>query len=348
VIFDEKGKARGQGPEVPEQIPLPVSPPVVEEKAKDAGDKKKAKEEDKSKKKDRFQGFLTNVRSHIPLSFGKKSEQTDASSHMHDIATAVKTGEALVVPVTKEEEEKEKNDMTTILDQLNLSAVNNRAFSFSKESNKLFEQFTQILKDLINGVPTAYDDLEKLLTDSDKQLKEMFGNLPPFLQNLVKSLPSKMTASIAPGLMAAASEKPGADAKTMGLDPAAYAKKRAKRSIPALKNLVKTDAIVAMLKSILNFLKFRFPAFISGTNVLLSLAVFLLLFIFWYCHKRGRETRLEKERLAAEGESDLESVSDISESIVLEDSSPDARKLEEALKHPAPSSVPLPETPNQK
>ena len=26
----------------------------------------------------------------------------------------------------------------------------------------------------------------------------------------------------------------------------------------------------------------------------------MLLFVFWYCHKRGRETRLEKERLAAE------------------------------------------------
>jgi hypothetical protein len=26
----------------------------------------------------------------------------------------------------------------------------------------------------------------------------------------------------------------------------------------------------------------------------------VLLFVFWYCHKRGRETRLEKERLAVE------------------------------------------------
>ena len=26
----------------------------------------------------------------------------------------------------------------------------------------------------------------------------------------------------------------------------------------------------------------------------------VLLLIFWYCHKRGREVRLEKERLAAE------------------------------------------------
>ena len=27
----------------------------------------------------------------------------------------------------------------------------------------------------------------------------------------------------------------------------------------------------------------------------------MLLFVFWYCHKRGREVRLEKEKLAAEG-----------------------------------------------
>jgi len=33
-----------------------------------------------------------------------------------------------------------------------------------------------------------------------------------------------------------------------------------------------------------------------GTNVLLSLALFVLLFVFWYCHKRGREVRLAKEQ----------------------------------------------------
>jgi hypothetical protein len=74
----------------------------------------------------------------------------------------------------------------------------------------------------------------------------------------------------------------------------------------------------------------------------------VLLFIFWYCHKRGKETRLEKERLAAEDGSDMESGSDMSESINMEDSSPDARKLEEALNHPAPATVPLPETPSEK
>jgi hypothetical protein len=67
-----------------------------------------------------------------------------------------------------------------------------------------------------------------------------------------------------------------------------------------------------LLKTIMNALKLRWPAFM-GTNVLLSLGLFgklslypffplfctnrilVLLFVFWYCHKRGRETRLERE-----------------------------------------------------
>jgi hypothetical protein len=163
--------------------------------------------------------------------------------------------------------------MTAILDQLSLSAVNNRAFSFSRESHKLMEQFTQILKDIINGVPTAYDDLEKLLTNKDKELTDLFGKMPPFVQNLVKSLPAKMSASVLPGLAAAASEKPGADAKMMGAGSSGT-KKKSKRSVPTLKNMVKGDAVVGMLKSILNFLKLRFPTLMTGTNVLLSLAVF--------------------------------------------------------------------------
>jgi hypothetical protein len=52
----------------------------------------------------------------------------------------------------------------------------------------------------------------------------------------------------------------------------------------------------------------------------------VLLFVFWYCHKRGKETRLEKEKLAAQdaqdaqdAQSDLESVSDMSDSIMVND-----------------------------
>jgi hypothetical protein len=161
--------------------------------------------------------------------------------------------------------------MTSILDQLNLSAVNNQVFSFSKESQRLMDEFTQILKDLVNGVPTAYDDLEKFLTRSETEVSGMFDKMPPFLQNLVKSLPAKMTSTIAPGLLAASSEKPGADMAAMSGGTAS----KAKRTIPSLKKLIaQQGAVTGMLRTILNFLKLRFPTFLTGTNVLLSLAVF--------------------------------------------------------------------------
>jgi hypothetical protein len=160
------------------------------------------------------------------------------------------------------------------LDQLNLSAVNNRVFSFSKESEELMDKFKLVLKDIVNGVPTAYDDLEKLLTGSEEQLKKMFGALPPFLQTMVKSLPAKMTTALGPELLAAQADKPGFDAKQYAKTSAKnYAKKQAK--IPSLKNLVSAQGAVAtMLRSILNFLKLRFPLAVTGTNVLMSLAVF--------------------------------------------------------------------------
>lgn len=71
----------------------------------------------------------------------------------------------------------------------------------------------------------------------------------------------------------------------------------------SLKELVtKPGAVVGMLKAIVNALKLRWPAFM-GTNVLLSLALFVLLFVFWYCYKRGKEVRLARDgRVLAEGE----------------------------------------------
>jgi len=122
-----------------------------------------------------------------------------------------------------------------------------------------------------------------------------------------------MTGTLVPELLAASSEKPGFDAA----GASTHTSKRSR--IPSLKSLVASQgAVTTMLRSILNFLKLRFPAFVTGTNVLMSLAVFLLLFVFWYCHKRGRETRLERERLGAEGESDR-SISDLEDSTVLEE-----------------------------
>jgi hypothetical protein len=177
----------------------------------------------------------------------------------------------------QEEQLKENKELTEVLDQLNLSAVNNRVFSFSKESEELLSKFTLVLKDIVNGVPTAYNDLEKLFTEYDTQLKKMYGGLPPFLQNMVKSLPAKLTASLGPELLATQANKPGFDAKQRAAGPSTG--KRSKipgiPTIPSLKQLVTAQGAVATaLRSILNFLKFRFPALATGTNLIMSLAVF--------------------------------------------------------------------------
>ena len=70
--------------------------------------------------------------------------------------------------VDDKEAKKEEEDMTIALERLNLAAVNNRVFSVSAETQELLEKFNLIFKDLVNGVPTAYDDLEQLLTNSDR------------------------------------------------------------------------------------------------------------------------------------------------------------------------------------
>lgn len=282
-----------------DKVALPTSPPDVTE-SKDGGLGRKksvmsyfsipkfSKGKDTEKSKEKISKELKK----------KEISDKDRNQFADDLKSAAETAKNEQLDETA----KENKELTDILDQLNLSAVNNRVFSFTKESEEMMNAFTQVLKDLVNGVPTAYNDLEKLFTDYDNQLKKMYGNLPPFMQNLIKSLPAKLTATLGPEVLAATAEKPGFDAKAAGA--AAGASKRSKiPSIPSLKSLVTAQGAVATaLRSIVNFLKFRFPALATGTNLIMSLAVFVLLFVFWYCHKRGRETRLEKERLGAEGE----------------------------------------------
>ena len=75
-------------------------------------------------------------------------------------------------------------------------------------------------------------------------------------------------------------------------------------AVPSLRSLVSANgAVPATLRSIIRFLEMRFPFLVGGANVLMSLAVFLLLFVFWYCHKRGKETRREREGLEGSLES---------------------------------------------
>jgi len=192
--------------------------------------------------------------------------------------------------------------MSMVLENLNLAAVDNRVFSVSEETQELLQRFNQVLKDLMNGVPTAYHDLESLLTNGDKQLQKTYNSLPSFLQRLVERLPETMTKGIAPEIMAAAAER--ASGYGVNLEKSGKAAGTAARFLktPSLKDLVgKPGAVSGMLRSIMNFLRTRFPAF-AGINVLWSLALFLLLMVFWYCYKRGRETRLERERDLTEQE----------------------------------------------
>jgi hypothetical protein len=203
---------------------------------------------------------------------GKDKKKANRFSFLR--RTPKKTDEPLeaATDVPPNEVVNEEDDITRVLDELNLAAVNNRAFSLSKESQVIVQKFTVILKDLINGVPAAYDDLVKLIDESSDQLSKNYKNLPGFLKKLIKGLPEKLTGHLGPELMAVATEAGGAAgaASASGLAGAA------KRFLtPAtLKDLVmKPGAVVGMLKAIINVLKLRWPAFI-GTNVLLSVGLF--------------------------------------------------------------------------
>ncbi|KAF4344606.1 RING-like domain protein [Fusarium beomiforme] len=199
--------------------------------------------------------------------------------------------------VAPPEAEREEQDLGNVLDRLNLQAKNNKIVSLSNESSELLSRFTQVFKDLANGVPTAYGDLASLVEDRDGAINRGFEKLPSSLKKLVTQLPDKLTSSLAPELLAAAAESQGLKANTeKGVKDAAIDLLKPSN----LTDLVtKPGAVVGMLKAIVNALKVRWPAFI-GTNVIWSVALFLLMFVLWYCHKRGREVRLEREKSAAE------------------------------------------------
>ncbi|KAI7975879.1 hypothetical protein EIK77_005629 [Talaromyces pinophilus] len=178
------------------------------------------------------------------------------------------------IPITDKEQKEEQEDLAIIMERLNLAAENNRAFSVSDETQQLLSKFKLIFKDLVTGVPTAYRDLESLLTNGDKQLKDAFGHLPGFLQKLVQQLPEKFTESLGPELMAVAGERASRSGVNMeNAGKAAVAAQKMGFKAPSLKELVGKPTAIAV--------------------VLLAL---------WYCHKRGKEVRLENERLVTEAE----------------------------------------------
>lgn len=206
-----------------------------------------------------------------------KMRRDQTASDLHDLAKGVKPADAKPNEdgqVSEDEAEKEEEDMTIVLEKLNLAAVNNRVFSISDETQELLVKFNQVFKDLIKGVPTAYGDLESLLTNGDRQLQSTYNSLPSFLQKLIQKLPDTVTKGLGPEMLAVAAEratKAGVNMESAG-KAAGFASKMMKT--PNLKDLVgKPGAIAGMLRSIVTFLRARFPAFL-GMNVLWSLALF--------------------------------------------------------------------------
>lgn len=206
-----------------------------------------------------------------------KARRDQTASDLSDLAQGVKPPDAKPNEdgqVSDDEAKREEEDMATVLETLNLAAINNRVFSISDETQDLLKQFNQVIKDLIKGVPTAYGDLESLLTNGDQQLQKAYGSLPPFLQKLIEKLPETVTKGFGAEMMAAAAErasKSGVNVERAG-KAAGIASKMLKT--PSLKDLVgKPGAVAGMLRSIIAFLRARFPAFM-GMNVLWSLALF--------------------------------------------------------------------------
>ncbi|PHH52877.1 hypothetical protein CFIMG_002324RA [Ceratocystis fimbriata CBS 114723] len=206
----------------------------------------------------------------------------------------------------------EAKELAHVLDELDLSARNNRTFSMSAESAALVHKFSLVLQDLLNGVPTAVDDIKALVEDRDGTLARSYDRLPSPLKKLVASMPAKVTDKLGPEVAVAAAKSQGVALEAVeGAAGKTVVKEAAKKIFTSLSltELVTNPAIIVdMLKAIMGALKTRWPAFI-GTNAVLSVALFLLLFVLWYCHKRGREVRLEKEEVArseVDAEGDVE------------------------------------------
>jgi hypothetical protein len=95
---------------------------------------------------------------------------------------------------------------------------------------------------------------------------------------LVTQLPDKLTKNLAPELLAVATEaqafSKGGRAGTSSSKGGFANTAKSFLKPTSLKDLVaKPGAVVSLLKTIMNALKLRWPAFM-GTNILLSLALF--------------------------------------------------------------------------
>ncbi|KAI0379813.1 hypothetical protein F5Y04DRAFT_115025 [Hypomontagnella monticulosa] len=297
--------------ETPPPLPPRVKTPVIEledsdassfasrDEQQDTTSKDEGKGKDEKGEKDKPDGektkhkrfsFVTNLSRNISLKRKPGDKAHHDSKHKHSDHLTVPSNTSSPTTDPSKEVQKEETDMARVLSDLNLAAsTDNRAFSLSRESAETLRAFTQVLKDLVNGVPTAYGDLVHLIEDRDGVLARSYEKMPKALKKLVAQLPDKLTSSLAPELLAVAAEAQG-----LKKDGEGEGVKKLLSAGNLMELVTKPGAVAGLLKGIVNALKTRWPAFV-GTNVLWSVAVFLLLSVLWYCYKRGRETRLERE-----------------------------------------------------
>jgi hypothetical protein len=207
----------------------------------------------------------------------KKSSKSDPDAHASPVLKEDGTVDDAATA------EKQEREITILLDNMNMSTLNNRVFALSSETQKIYDRFAEVLKDTINGVPTAYDDMEKLMREAGPTIEKQYNAMPPFVQTLVKTLPAKLSTALAPEMLSSiVAEKPGADLKAADKSKASASAKggksskaKSKRRVPGLKNLVtQQGAVAGILRNVVTFLRVRFPLLASGTNVVMSLAVF--------------------------------------------------------------------------
>ena len=126
-------------------------------------------------------------------------------------------------------------------------------------------------------MPTAYNDLVSLFDSSSTFIEKTYNSLPGFLQQLIASLPDKLTPEVI---------------RTLGIASPVLANV----GPMGLKEMLNTPGVVTnLLRSIVQILRTRFPLLMSG-GVAMGLGLCVLFFGLWYCYKRGKEEREKKEQ----------------------------------------------------
>ncbi|KAF8463097.1 hypothetical protein BDZ91DRAFT_732481 [Kalaharituber pfeilii] len=232
------------------------------------------KSKDKGKSKEKAEGLEAE---------GLEAEGLEDTQSIPATPTGVSTSGTATPTTTAAEPEiiREDKELTEILDRLDFAASHGRVLSSPSASLKpLINQFTQIIKDILTGVPTAYDDLVSLFDSSSSVLEKTYSSLPTYLKQLIAALPDKLTPEVLRTLAAASPALADAASGAAGL---------------GLKDMVTHPGVLTgLLRAVVDVLRTRFPMLLGG-GVAVGLGVFVLFFGLWYIYKRGKETREERE-----------------------------------------------------